>query len=253
MNEAEFFAVAIWVWLGFAVLTAVALRFLSAPYGRHARGGWGPALPARLAWVLMELPSPALMAVLFFTGPRVGQVVPLVFLLLWQIHYLQRTFVYPALMRPTATPMPLSIVLFGVMFNGGNAWFNGRWVFALSPAYETSWLADPRFVAGALLFLAGFVVNLHSDAILRNLRRPGETGYRIPQGGLYRWVSCPNYLGEMMEWAGWALLTWSLAGLSFFVWTVANLLPRAISNHRWYRERFPEYPKQRRAAIPFLL
>ncbi len=253
MTEHEVYSWSVWCWLSLTVVIAVALLFITAPYGRHARRGWGPSLPARWGWVLMELPSPALMAVLFFSGPRTGALMPLVFLLLWQLHYLQRTFLYPALMRPGATPIPLSIVLFGVLFNAGNAWFNGRWLFDLSPAYEASWLVDPRFVLGTLLFLAGFVVNVQSDAILRNLREPGEHGYRVPQGGLYRWVSCPNYLGEMMEWAGWALLTWSVAGLSFFLWTVANLLPRALSNHRWYRETFADYPRKRRAALPFVL
>lgn len=96
---------------------------------------------------------------------------------------------------------------------------------------------------------AGFALNLHSDNTLLKLRKPGETGYSIPQGGGFRYVSCPNYLGEVMEWAGWALATWSLAGLAFFVFTAANLVPRALSHHRWYRERFEDYPPGRRAII----
>jgi protein-S-isoprenylcysteine O-methyltransferase Ste14 len=85
------------------------------------------------------------------------------------------------------------------------------------------------------------------------LRAPGEGGYRVPQGGGYRWVSSPNYLAEMIEWGGWALCTWSLAGLTFFLFTTANLLPRALANHRWYRQTFSDYPKERRAIIPGLL
>ena len=119
--------------------------------------------------------------------------------------------------------------------------------------YTPSWLADPRFLAGVALFLAGYALNLSADRTLRGLRAPGETGYKIPQGGAYRWVSCPNYLGEILEWLGWALATWSLAGLAFAVYTIANLAPRAMANHRWYRDRFPDYPPQRRALIPFVL
>ena len=77
-------------------------------------------------------------------------------------------------------------------------------------------------------------------------------GYVIPRGGMFRYVSAPNYLGEMMEWLGFAIATWSLTGLSFFVWTVANLGPRAFANHRWYKNRFPDYPPERRALIPCL-
>jgi protein-S-isoprenylcysteine O-methyltransferase Ste14 len=90
--------------------------------------------------------------------------------------------------------------------------------------------------------------------ILRSLRKPEEnSGYKIPRGGFYSVVSCPNYFGEIMEWIGWAILTWSLAGLTFAFWTTANLLPRAISHHKWYKEQFEDYPEKRKALIPFLL
>ena len=252
MGEAELYDIGILVWLGVGALTFLSLFFISAPYGRHARKGWGPSMPARPAWVLMEIASPVLMAFFFFSGGRTASPVAIAFIVIWQIHYLQRTFVYPAMMRPNATPMPVSIVLFGVLFNLGNAYFNGRWVFHLAPDYGVAWLRDPRFIAGVGIFISGFLINLQSDSILRNLRKPGEKGYKIPKGGLYRWVSSPNYLGEMLEWAGWALATWSLAGLTFFLWTVANLLPRALANHRWYRETFVEYPRRRRVVIPYI-
>ena len=96
-------------------------------------------------------------------------------------------------------------------------------------------------------------INLHADTVLIHLRKPGETGYKIPRGGIYRFVTSPNYLGEIMEWCGWALMTWSLPGLAFAVYSVANLAPRALSNHKWYREKFDDYPTSRRALIPFLL
>ena len=101
--------------------------------------------------------------------------------------------------------------------------------------------------------MTGFIINLKSDHILRNLRKPGDTGYYIPYGGMFKYVSCPNYLGEIMEWFGWALLTWSLVGLIFAVWTAANLIPRAVSYHRWYMKKFDNYPDNRRALIPFIL
>ncbi|MBW2713856.1 MAG: DUF1295 domain-containing protein, partial [Deltaproteobacteria bacterium] len=87
----------------------------------------------------------------------------------------------------------------------------------------------------------------------RNLRKPGETGYKIPYGGFYRWVSSPNYLGEIIEWAGFAMLTWTPAGLAFLVFSISNLFPRAFSHHRWYQEQFEDYPEERKAIIPGLL
>lgn len=38
-----------------------------------------------------------------------------------------------------------------------------------------------------------------------------------------------------------------------FVWTAVNLVPRALAHHRWYREHFEDYPRQRKALIPFVL
>ena len=100
------------------------------------------------------------------------------------------------------------------------------------------------------MFVSGFIINRWADRKLRGLRKAGETAYQIPFGGLYQYISCPNYLGEIVEWCGWALATWSLAGLTFAIWTIANLAPRARSNHRWYREHFSAYPPERRALVP---
>ncbi|NRB42839.1 MAG: 3-oxo-5-alpha-steroid 4-dehydrogenase, partial [Pseudomonadales bacterium] len=82
---------------------------------------------------------------------------------------------------------------------------------------------------------------------------PGESGYKIPYGGLYHYVSCPHYLGELLQWGGFAVACWSLPALAFFCLTLANLLPRAVSNHRWYHEKFSQYPQERKAMIPYLV
>jgi len=146
--------------------------------------------------------------------------------------------------------MPLSVVLMAIGFNGVNGYLNGRYLFTFSGGYPNRWLMAPSFLLGAALFAAGLMVNRRSDRTLHELRGAEETGYRIPQGGFYRWVSSPNYFGEIVEWTGWAIATWSLAGLSFALWTAANLAPRARSNHAWYRQQFSEYPEERKALIP---
>jgi hypothetical protein len=200
----------------------------------------------------MEAPSPIGVAVLFALAPRMPGVGAWLLAALWEAHYVNRAFVFPLRMRGGQARMPLLIALAGFSFNLVNAYVNGRWLSALGPAYPSAWLADPRFLVGAALFVAGYVINQHADAVLRGLRRGSETGYQIPRGGLYRYVSCPNYLGEIVEWCGWAIATWSLAGVSFALWTVANLVPRAIAHHRWYREQFADYPPSRRAILPFV-
>jgi protein-S-isoprenylcysteine O-methyltransferase Ste14 len=237
--------------LALAVLTFAGLQFVVAPYGRHGRAGWGPTVPARVGWLVMECPASLVFLGVYLAGDHRAELVPLILLLLWQTHYIQRAFVYPLLMRAGAR-MPLSVMAMAIAFNVLNGFINARWVSALGH-YPPSWLADPRFIVGAALFLGGLALNLNSDRTLRQLRGPGESGYRVPHGGAYRWVSAPNYLGEIVEWSGWALATWSLAGLAFALYTIANLAPRAVSNHRWYREHFADYPPARRALIPYVL
>ena len=234
-----------------AAVTFVALLFVVAPYGgRHGRTGWGPTVPARVGWVVMEAPAAVLFTVFYLLGSHRSEPVPLLFLGEWLVHYVYRAFVYPFLMR-SGSRMPVLVLALAIGFNTLNAWVNARWVSEYG-TYPVAWLADPRFWIGLLLFAGGLTLNASSDRTLRRLRRDGA-GYRIPHGGGFRYVSSPNYLGEIVEWAGWAVMTWSLAGASFALYTIANLAPRAMANHRWYRETFPDYPRGRRALVPFVL
>jgi 3-oxo-5-alpha-steroid 4-dehydrogenase 1 len=234
-----------------AVVTFGALRFITAPYGRYLREGWGVTVPARAGWLVMESVSSLLFVVVFWSGPRRTDLVALVLFAMWQSHYLYRAFVYPFLLRG-GRRMPVVVVLLAIAFNVLNASINAYWIGTLG-RYPVGWLADPRFLIGVALFASGLALHVWADRKLRRLRASAGDGYHIPYGGVYRWVSCPNYLGEIVEWTGWALASWSPAGLAFVVYTVANLAPRAIDHHAWYHQQFPEYPAERRALIPYVI
>lgn len=238
-------------WVAAALLVTagpvlVILLRRTAPYGRHSAAGSGPTVGAKLGWVLMESPAALVFLAAFAAGPNAGELAPRVLAALWSLHYLYRAFLFP--LRMTGRPIPLTIALGGAAFNVVNGWLNGWQVGAIG-AYPAAWLGEPRFLAGVALFGLGWAINQHSDAVLLRLR--GRGGYAIPHGGLYRWVSCPNYLGELLEWLGWALATWSLAGFAFFCFTFANLAPRALAHHAWYRATFADYPRDRRALFPW--
>ena len=239
--------------LALSGIVLVVLFLVPAPYGRHQRRGWGITVPDKVGWIVMESPASLGVALLFVLTERRRSAASWVFFSLWQMHYVHRAFIYPLGIRSKGKHMPLSIVAMGLTFNLVNAYLNGRYLFTLSSEYPLDWLWDPRFLTGLALFFCGYTINRRADAVLRQLRGPGESGYRIPRGGLYRWVSCPNYLGEIIEWVGWALATWSLPGMAFAVWTAANLVPRAWFHHRWYQQHFDDYPENRRAIIPGLL
>lgn len=236
-----------------AALVFVLLLFVSAPYGQHIRDKWGPNINNKAGWVIMELPTVVIYFILWIIGERPFEVISIVFLSIWMLHYCQRTFIFPLLIRGK-DPMPVTIMLFGFTFNGMNTYLQARWINSLAPSdfYSINWLFTPQFLGGLAIFLAGYVINLHSDRIIRNLRKPGETDYKVPYGGMFEYVSCPNYLGEITEWLGWMILTWSFSGLVFVVWTFANLAPRARTHHRWYKEKFEDYPKKRKRLIPFI-
>jgi protein-S-isoprenylcysteine O-methyltransferase Ste14 len=237
-------------WFVLGAVVFVALFFIAAPYGRHIRKGWGYSVGNKLGWVLMEAPAPIVFAVCFLLGDIKNTIVTFIFLGLWEAHYVHRSFVYPFSLRGNARRMPLSVVSFGFLFNLMNGYLNGRYIFSFSGGYANSWLTDPRFIVGVILFVTGYVINRQADQALRELRKPGESGYKISYSRFYRWVSSPNYLGEITIWTGWALATWSISGLAFAFWAVANLLPRARANHVWYRQTFADYPPERKALIP---
>ncbi len=228
------------------------LFFIKAPYGRHYRKGWGLETNARLGWMIMESPAVFVMAFIFVIGSRTANTAAIVFFLIWMTHYIHRAFIYPILMRGGMKNFPLLLIIFALVFNSINAYLNGRYLFYFSSPYSVSWLARPPFMIGLALFFTGLVVNIHSDSVLRKLRMMDGNGYSIPDRGFFRFVSNPNYLGEMLEWIGWAILTWSPAGLAFALFTVANLFPRALSNHRWYKKKFSDYPQDRKILIPFI-
>ena len=236
-------------WLIVAVATFVILFFVAAPYGRHRRGGWGPTLGNRLGWIIMEAPAVLTFTICFALTRRMGPML-LALSVMWGAHYVHRALIYPLELRGRNKRMPIALVAVAFVFNAVNGFINGYYLFFLSDDYPTAWFWDIRFLTGLALFIAGFVINRQADLILLKLRAPGESGYKIPHGGLYRWLSCPNYLGEIVEWVGWAVATWSLPGLAFAVWTIANLVPRARAHHVWYHEHFSDYPSDRKALLP---
>jgi len=238
-----------------AVVVFIALFFIDAGYGMFKTKKWGPAIPNRLAWVLMESPVFILMIVLFLLSDRTANIACLAMLIIFEIHYFQRSFIFPFLIKGKST-MPLSIMAMGITFNSCNALMQGGWLFYVSPAelYTIDWLTTPQFIIGTIVYFIGMSINIHSDHVIRTLRKPGDTKHYFPNKGMYRYVTSGNYFGECVEWLGFACLTWSWAGLVFFIWSFANLAPRAKRLNAKYQSEFPEEFAQTnpKALIPFI-
>jgi len=252
MNEAEFHTILTWLVIGAAPLVVLGLVFISAPYGRHERKGWGLTVPSRVGWIMMEAPCVLVFVGTYALGDFRGATVPLILLGVWQVHYVHRTFIFPFRARVKGKSMPVAVALMAITFNSINAYINARWISHLG-SYGDAVLSEPHLWIGIGVFFMGLVINISSDSILFRLRKPGETGYKIPRGGMYRWLTSPNYFGELLEWLGWAIACWSLPGLAFFLFTAANLVPRAVTNHRWYHDKFDDYPRERKIIVPLVV
>ncbi|MDX1478017.1 MAG: DUF1295 domain-containing protein [Saprospiraceae bacterium] len=242
----------IYAWILLALLLIPVQLRIPAPYGRHARPGWGLTIPARAGWIIME--SVALIAFTwwYLAGGKWTEVTILI-ATLFAAHYIHRSVIYPLQMRPSGRRIPVLIVAFAILFNTVNGFLNGDYLGTSGAQYPMTYFGDLRFMAGIGLFVIGAVVNIHADYRLIALRKNGEGRYQIPTGGLFRWVSCPNHFGEIVEWTGFAIMCWNLPAVAFAVWTASNLIPRAVHHHRWYRQTFNGYPRGRKAVIPFVL
>ena len=255
MISSQTFTVFLIVMAVIAVVVFVSLFFVDAGYGKFYHPKWGPSLDNHLGWFLMEVPVFLAMLLLWWFSDRRTDGVRMLFLILFELHYFHRSFIFPRQLRGHSR-MPWTIVLMGAVFNTLNALMQGGWLFYFSPAdrYPQSWLTSLPFIAGTLLFFAGMYVNIRSDSIIRNLRKPGDTAHYLPKGGMFRYVTSANYFGEFMEWVGFAILTWSWAGAVFALWTFANLAPRAARIHTMYSQEFPDEmdPHKVKRMLPFI-
>ncbi|MBR5035519.1 MAG: DUF1295 domain-containing protein [Bacteroidales bacterium] len=241
MFTQPFFNTFLIVMAAIAVVVFIALFFVDAGYGKFYKPKWGPSLDNHFGWFLMEVPVFITMLLLWWYSDRRTDLARLVFLLLFEAHYFHRSFIFPNQLRGH-NRMPLAIILMGAVFNTLNAFMQGGWIFYVSPSdyYSSNWLGSLPFLAGTLIFITGMFINIQSDGIIRNLRKPGDTAHYLPQGGMFRYVTSANYFGEFMEWTGFAILTWSWAGAVFALWTFANLAPRAARIYDLYCKEFPD-------------
>lgn len=229
---------------------------ITAPYGRYSRPGWGFMLPAKAAWLAQEIWSFAMpVALLLQTSvEQLKETMSLskaLLLIMFLVHYLNRSIIYPLRMRG-GRPTPISVFALAAAFCVVNGSLQGWWLMR-TPATHDDTLFSPLFWLGSIMWAAGFGLNLQADAVLRQLRRPGDSSYSIPQGGLFNLVSGANFSAEILEWVGWAIAARRLPASAFAFFTACNIAPRALHHHRWYQHTFgSQYPSGRRALIPLL-
>ncbi|CAG8526629.1 2172_t:CDS:2, partial [Scutellospora calospora] len=167
--------------------------------------------------------------------------------------FLSSTLFVTAPYAPSISPMHISTVFSGIFFNIINGYTNSRWISVfgrdnyLYNENHQEIYKSPRFIFGVIIFLVGMMINVHHDNILFSLRRNPDNSisksesikaststnhsskYKIPNGGLFNYITSPNYFGEIIEWAGFAIAAWfSLPAVIFLIATFSNLVPRSL-------------------------
>lgn len=234
----------------------------TAPYGRYSTTGWGFMIPNKIAWVTQEINSlavPVIWLGFFATDDQMSRLydspVNGILVAMFLVHYVYRDVVYPCRLRG-GKPTPFTVWFLAFVFCLYNGYMQTSYFLNNAPRDDT--LVRPTFVIGSSLWLIGWLTNLHSDNILISLRRArskNDTGYKIPKGGMFTYVSAANYFGEMVEWIGFAMASgWALPCVAFAVFTCCNLFPRGYRHHQWYLHRFSTYSRlQRKSVIPFII
>ncbi len=237
-------------WMIFGLLTACVLLRVKAPYGKFRSSSWGPQISFKLGWIIQEVVSPIAFTISFFSAKETTNGYAWVFFIIWNLHYFNRSFIFPLRKKDKVKKCPLIVVFSAILFNIINGFINGYFIGQIFTA-ESNYFFNINFIIGLLFLIIGAYINIVSDNTLIKIQNHKE-GYKIPYGSMFKFISCPNYFGEILQWLGFYLMTLSPAALTFFYWTMANLIPRAISNHNWYNKNFTSYPNKK-AVIPFLL
>ena len=236
----------LWIFLGFCTFLYLIFSKTIAPYGRHSNSEWGITIDNKWGWFWMELPALVVMPVTVLISPVEKNEIIVLILSLWILHYFYRSILFPIKLKTKGKKMPFLIVISAFIFNLFNGFFVG---------YEIGNMSQLDFgintLIGLIIFFTGMYINRSSDNKLISLRNDNKE-YQIPQGGMFDFISCPNYFGEIFEWIGFAIIVLNLGTLSFALWTAFNLIPRALNHHNWYINYFKEYPDKRKALIPYI-
>ncbi|KAJ1968651.1 3-oxo-5a-steroid 4- dehydrogenase [Dispira parvispora] len=176
-------------------------------------------------------------------------------LVMFEAHFLKRLYETIFVHRFSSGTMPFANLIknttYYTLLAGANVgfWVYGPWNGALEPSAQRS-TAYTAVCIG--LFVFAQISNFLTHINLRNLRPPGTRVRKIPRGYGFDLVSCPNYFFEVTSWVAFTLYTRSLASLIFTVVGAAQMYIWAVKKHKNYRREFPNYPKNRKAMIPFI-
>ncbi|XP_065904205.1 very-long-chain enoyl-CoA reductase-like [Dysidea avara] len=175
----------------------------------------------------------------------------------WSFHYIKRLLETVFVHRFSHATMPIA----NLFRNCGYYWSFGAFIsyFINHPLYTPPCYGTPQIYGALVLFLICEYGNYSIHTALRDLRPPGSKGKKIPYATgnpmtiLYNFVSCPNYTYETGAWLAFAIMTQCLPVVFFMLAGFYQMAVWAKGKHRNYKKEFSDYPKGRKAIVPFLL
>nr|WHE05772.1 3-oxo-5-alpha-steroid 4-dehydrogenase-domain-containing protein [Flammulina filiformis] len=125
---------------------------------------------------------------------------------------------------------------------------------ATSPYIQQSIMNNPTFLKICVGLWTFFQLsNLHTHLTFRRLRPAGSKRRAVPRGYGFNLVSSPNYLFEILGWTVVTVMTQSYAAALFLLVGGGQMAIWAAKKHRNYKKEFgKEYPRSRKAMVPFI-
>jgi len=133
------------------------------------------------------------------------------------------------------------------------------WSFAAAVGYNVnipnaqdlpSWHLYLGFPWFCVFMLLNFLCHLR----LKYMRPKGTNDFVIPHGGLFEYITCPNYFCEIMTWFGFNILTgFTPAGIAFNIVGAAQMVKWATERREKFIKLFgSKWPKKRWVLFPFI-
>ncbi|XP_002131090.2 very-long-chain enoyl-CoA reductase-like [Ciona intestinalis] len=172
-------------------------------------------------------------------------------------HYLKRVLETKFIHRFSHGTMPIK----NLFKNCSYYWTFAAWPAYLinHPLYTPAMYGDVQIYVGLVIFILCELGNYSIHVALRNLRPEGSKERKIPFSstnpftGMFNFVSCPNYTYEVGAWIAFAIMVQCAVSVLFATVGFVQMAIWALGKHRAYKREFSNYPRGRKAIVPFIL
>jgi len=149
-------------------------------------------------------------------------------------HFSKRTLEVLFLHKYSGGINLVSVILISTLYMISAALLTATALFGMPEGVRPG---QTQSLVGVGVFAVGSLGNLYHHYLLAHLRKPGETGYKLPRGGMFGWICCPHYFFELVAWLGAAIVSAHATGWILLVCFTSYLGGRSGSTLAWYHAR----------------